>query len=459
MDTCGAHNQLNTLPGEHKGGILSWLVSEEDNAVLADLIGNESTVLTAAVVQVFFALPEDRSQWTLCHHGVVCFIRDHGLRSYFLRVFNIKAQKLVWEQELYFEFRYKAPRPYLHTFPGENFQVALNFADEAEAENLKIFIEARIKRLQKIKRRKAGQFTQASSPLSSPKPQPQTTGFLSVERRRSSKRRLNKSDIGTPKDFKHVSHVGWNPRTGFNMNRMDPDLKQLFVKVGIRERHLKNKEMSQLIYEVIEKRGGMEAVRKEVHRQESLPPSHLTRLTSTPPFPRPSTLDSKLKTPLALKKGPLPALPVSSTEKRTPSWSQKVRGPPIHMLFLEEDIPPPPSIPPPPPPVVPPVAFLPPALPAAPPLPAVPVDAQLQNWEKQSGSTREHRATVLEQIKQGIRLKSITKTDSTDCVLPSPERGDLANALLEVIQKRQKAMYSSDEDDMGDSEDDFDEWD
>ncbi len=32
------------------------------------------------------------------------------------------------------------------------------------------------------------------------------------------KKKLKKEDIGTPSDFRHVGHVGWNPETGFDVS-------------------------------------------------------------------------------------------------------------------------------------------------------------------------------------------------------------------------------------------------
>jgi hypothetical protein len=51
---------------------------------------------------------------------------------------------------------------------------------------------------------------------------------------KDSKRRLTKADIGLPKNFRHVSHVGWNPNTGFALDNVeDPQLKMFFDKVYI----------------------------------------------------------------------------------------------------------------------------------------------------------------------------------------------------------------------------------
>lgn len=59
---------------------------------------------------------------------------------------------------------------------------------------------------------------------------------------------------------RHVSHVGWDP------NNLDPDLWKLLSQAGISEDQMKDEKTSQLIYDVIEQRGGMEAVKREVNQ-------------------------------------------------------------------------------------------------------------------------------------------------------------------------------------------------
>ncbi|XP_041129048.1 neural Wiskott-Aldrich syndrome protein-like isoform X2 [Polyodon spathula] len=154
----------------------------------------------------------------------------------------------------------------------------------------------------------------------------------------------------------HVGHVGWNPGTGFDINHLDSDLRQLFSQAGIQQRHLQDLSTSQLIYEVIELQGGMEAVRQEIRGQGSIASLSLNRIA--PPVSSPLiSLEPDQPTLLSLK-GPLPPLP-SQREWRPPMASSttfRVRGVPpplkrgsLSALFTDEAIPPPPSTPPPPP--------------------------------------------------------------------------------------------------------------
>lgn len=53
----------------------------------------------------------------------------------------------------------------------------------------------------------------------------------------------------------------------FQLNNLDPELKNLFDMCGISEAQLKDKETSKVIYDFIEKKGGVEAVKNELRRQ------------------------------------------------------------------------------------------------------------------------------------------------------------------------------------------------
>ncbi|TNN75464.1 Neural Wiskott-Aldrich syndrome protein [Liparis tanakae] len=128
----------------------------------------EFNSLSAAVVQVFTA--DRNSSWNKRCCGVACLVKDNPLRSYFIRVLDIKDGTIMFEQELYNNFSIYVPKPYFITFPGD-------------------------------------------------------------------------------------------------LNNLDPELKHLFDMCGISEDQLKDKETSKVIYDFIEKKGGVEAVKNELRRQ------------------------------------------------------------------------------------------------------------------------------------------------------------------------------------------------
>uniref|UniRef100_A0A8D3BV16 WASP actin nucleation promoting factor a n=1 Tax=Scophthalmus maximus TaxID=52904 RepID=A0A8D3BV16_SCOMX len=258
--------------------------------------------MATAVAQLFMALPHSPSVWSLQHTGVVCFIKDNPQRSYFIRMFDLKAGRQVWEQELYNQLVYSSPQSYFHTFAADDCQVGLNFAEPQEAEAFQTAVEGKINQrhnrpekklrplppsdrgsLPRLPPEKAasgspGSYRMATVDIQNPDihssryrstPSPAASSALSSKEKKKDKKskkkgpKFSKADIGAPSGFKHVSHVGWDP------NNLDPDLWQLLSQAGISEAEMRDEKTSQLIYNVIEQSGGMEAVKREVNNAGS----------------------------------------------------------------------------------------------------------------------------------------------------------------------------------------------
>ena len=62
------------------------------------------------------------------------------------------------------------------------------------------------------------------------------------------KKVLRKEDIGTPMDFRHIQHVGWDPNRGFDLDGVDHDFQKFFEKVGISHNELEDEGTRQFIY-------------------------------------------------------------------------------------------------------------------------------------------------------------------------------------------------------------------
>ncbi|CAL8360379.1 unnamed protein product [Lota lota] len=501
----------------------SILLTPQENDCLFGYLGKKCLALCSAVVQVYAA---DRSFcWAKRCCGVACLVKDNTQRSYFIRVLDIKDGSSMFEQELYSSFTFSSPRSYFLTFPGDSYQVGVNFASEEEARRFRSALNDLLGRRQ----RRAGGVCSVSSGPSLPlatvdmknpeinsmrfhnsqhhhphhhhhphAPQQQAyqlnnklahSSHRKDKKTKSKKKRLTKADIGTPSNFQHIGHVGWDPNTGFDLNNLDPELKNLFDMCGISEAQLKDKETSKVIYEFIEKKGGVEAVKNELRRQAPPPPP--TR-GGPPPVPPPP--------PSRGGRGAPPPPPAS----RAPS-SAPPRPPPARPGTLGAPPPPPPptrgghahhnhQAPPPtpaqspPPPTAPPLSSStptpPPPPPPPPPGPPPPTEpdggggggggksalleqirggAQLRKVDQTQTQTQTPappgvRDALLDQIRQGIQLKTVSEQQDSG---PAPSAG-IVGALMEVMQKRSRAIHSSDDDREEEEDEDFeddDEWD
>lgn len=55
---------------------------------------------------------------------------------------------------------------------------------------------------------------------------------MTKKSKKDKNKKITKADIGLPSDFKHLSHVGWDPNQGFALDNVDPNLLKFFARVG-----------------------------------------------------------------------------------------------------------------------------------------------------------------------------------------------------------------------------------
>ena len=234
---------------------------------------------------------------------------------------------VVFDQEIYNQFQYKCPRSYFHTFEADNGQVGLNFADETEASNFRTRVEDKLteRRLRRERRNamkrqrsvdststltnrehnhsmngSAPQRQSVGPPLPPPNNSQQIPAHIYYKQQQQASNgggkgkgdkrgKLRKSDISLPTNFQHVSHVGWDPNRGFDLENVDPKLQQFFSKAGVSEKELADKETREFIYDFIDKHGGVEAALKEVERKQTLEAAQSSNNTNHRGMPYPIT--------------------------------------------------------------------------------------------------------------------------------------------------------------------------
>ncbi|XP_063745571.1 actin nucleation-promoting factor WAS-like isoform X3 [Eleginops maclovinus] len=462
----------------------SSLLSQQENEKCEDIMGRRCASMATAVAQLFMALPNSPSVWSLQHTGVVCFVKDNLQRSYFIRLFDLKMGKMVWQQEIYNQLVYSSPQPFFHTFAADDCQVGLNFATQQEAEDFQYAVEEKINQRNTRQDRKQrppppsdrGNLPQVPIEKASPgslhiatvdiqnpdihssryRSMPAPTLSLGLKKGKKDKKtgkkgaKLSKADIGAPSGFKHVGHVGFDP------DNIDPDMWKLLSQAGISADDMSDEQTSQMIYNVIEQSGGMEAVKREVNRGGPPPPPP-GRQGPLPPVPGSG---APMPPPPRSRSGPLPPVPGHSPHSSagrgalpTPPPSSNRGGPPPPPAALPHFPSPPPShgppsipshnLPPPPPPSGPHRSTAPPPVPSTP---------------NRGGETR---GALLDQIRLGKKLKNVIDSPDTAPSTPADSGEGIVGALMMVMQKRSKAIHSSDEseDEGGDEDEDDDEWD
>ena len=149
----------------------SDMLYEDENQKLFELIGPNCVTQATAVVRVFRCLPSSPNRWTKIGVGVATFIKDSKLRSFFIRVYNLRTSTKIFDEEIYNEFDdYKAASRYFHHFSGAVGVCGLSFADASEADFFKAIIIDRLEaRAQKRSARKQKQMKDRNE-IRSPSP-------------------------------------------------------------------------------------------------------------------------------------------------------------------------------------------------------------------------------------------------------------------------------------------------
>lgn len=496
---------MSSQPQRRPQNVGARLLTKEENEKLFNCLSKKSVAQASAVVQVYESHPNPNS-WNKKCCGVGCFIKDNEKRSFFIRVYDIWDMKLIWEHEIYNNLKYEAPRSFFHYFASNDFWVALNFANDEEANEFKRVVEEKLRRkAERREQRRRHAQPQSSDPNrrstnvppsinSAPPPTTPPPTVSSKKDKKKDKKggKLTKADISRPSNFLHVGHVGWDPTGNWQLGEED-ELKSWCKNLGIDEDSLKDFATINFIKDFISSHGGMEAIKQETSHQSSVkgrrggaPPPPPPSQRSLPPPPSRST-----PAPPAPNRGPQrgpapPPPPPSGNRSRPPPPPNVGRPPPPVMSppppppsrpvsSAPPPPPPPPQMngpPPPPPPPAPSMGGGPPPPPPPPPpggnagggrsdlLADIRSGANLKSVESNGNqkAAPSGRDALLEAIRGGADLKKVTHVEKEE---PASELGGLGSALLSALSQRNVVMQGSDEDDSDeeDFEDDDDEWD
>ncbi|XP_077293677.1 actin nucleation-promoting factor WAS-like isoform X2 [Arctopsyche grandis] len=518
------------MPSESRSSIL---LSKEENELIFKLVGSRCQSLATAVVQLFMTEGPAHNQWYKRDTGILCLIKDNQRKSYFFRIFCMQRKAMIWEHEVYTQIEYKNPRPFLHTFEAEDCMIAFNFASDDEAFILKNSLTEKIE-LRKQKREERRQqrlqnTTRTSGDVSKfsivvnkapaitpalplqPNPPPNIpvnvspapitnthlhngsstlmpfqkgfgASYLKSANKKPKGRKITKDDIGLPSDFKHVSHVGWDANKGFDIENLpERDMKDFFLRAGVSESQLRDKDTRDFIYDFIKNHGGVNAVKEalfedeeETTTNELIPTAQLGRAPMPPPVPARNP-----NMPVT----PLPIVPpVRDTSGSRHAPPPPSRAPPPPPPPSQRQLPPPPQVgamatpPPPPPPPIPPAAapMAPPAAPVPPPISGAPPplpDIRSALMESIRGGKPlkrvevdrkpvgdDKRGDLLCEIRQGIELRPVSINANNDDRKSTSQAG-LAGALARALEERSKAIHSDSSNSDDDTTSDGDEWD
>ncbi|XP_027135455.1 wiskott-Aldrich syndrome protein [Larimichthys crocea] len=269
--------------------VMSDLLTIREKGVLFTLLEPHCKLIKTTVAQLLVAKETHSGSpgWSCLGCGAICLIEDELIQSYFLQLYCVKRAKLLWKQELYIPFKYTATRPFFHTFPADDHQVGLNFADQTEAEEFHLSVMA-VQRIQEKTIGKA-EITNAEREDSSTSDPPDSG--------------INPTD--NPYEEQHLSMGAPSPTTSL-FKDLDPTMRRLLMQAKITEEDLKNKDVSEAVDCIID-RLGLKTVQKELRSRGSVSQT------------LPRTTGASIS--LVLKKGPLPPVPSVKVHATTDTYT------------------------------------------------------------------------------------------------------------------------------------------
>ncbi|CAG9863253.1 unnamed protein product [Phyllotreta striolata] len=465
------YREMAPVLDNHYSGILT----SEENLQVFKLLGNRCQSLCTTVVQLYLTKPPEHSHWFKKSTGILCFVKDNTKKNFFFRLFCIQRNMKVWEHQMYNNMEYIEGTPFFHMFEGENCLVAFNFANIEEARDLRIVVHQKIQARKRREEKRCRQISQSQtlpSPTTHLNLNYKKTLDPSVKNNKRKKVMITKKDIGIPRDFKHISHVGWNSTSGFDISTEDEQLKAFFKKAGVSERHLKDKKTREYIYEFINANGGREVIdqtNEQVDNHVAAPPAvpprapHLVqrpphvRIAPPPPIPNKNSINSARKSrmdvPPPRKPAPVPNAAPSATSTPPPP-------PPPPPVFEEAEKDHKPGAPPPPPPLDSFVASINEGNSAL--LESIRNGTTLKRVEARTiaPAQEDPRGDLLSEIRKGCKLRPVDERELKPTPsAPTSRSDDLASALARALAKRSEVIHSEEDDDGGASDSGDSEWD
>nr|XP_047136351.1 wiskott-Aldrich syndrome protein homolog isoform X1 [Hydra vulgaris] len=131
----------------------SNFLSEDENSLVFNLIGEKCVTLSTTIVQAFTSGIGECSWQKLCD-GVICFVKDDQKYSYYIRVFELGVNQLVFEQDIKNLSKCKTLKECWHAFKVDNLIVGLEFIDPQEANH---FLQIIKEKLRAIEEQKTGE--------------------------------------------------------------------------------------------------------------------------------------------------------------------------------------------------------------------------------------------------------------------------------------------------------------
>jgi Wiskott-Aldrich syndrome protein len=201
-------------------------LSQAEISQFSRVISDE--VITITVARLYECTGEWRYRglW-----GAICLLKTTDGFAFKLLDFN--NSRMLWEHVLA-DIKYAQDLPHFHSFMGKSSVMGLSFASDKDAQD---FARQVLNRESFLSKRANTSPSIAASPAASSESKEEGKDSKSwfKSSKKKEKKKIDKSMISAPENFQHLSHVGFDPKTGFSASNIPMEWKVIFQKAGITE--------------------------------------------------------------------------------------------------------------------------------------------------------------------------------------------------------------------------------
>ena len=162
--------------------------------------------------------------------GAICLLRTKD--GFAFKLLDFYTSKLLWEHTLS-DIKYAQDLTHFHSFMGKSSVMGLSFASENDAQE---FANLVLNRESLIAKAPQAAISVASAPaVKEAKEEVKESKSWFKSSKKKETKKIDKTMISSPENFQHLSHVGFDPKTGFSASNIPMEWKVIFQKAGITE--------------------------------------------------------------------------------------------------------------------------------------------------------------------------------------------------------------------------------
>lgn len=291
-------------------------------------------------VRLYYAEKGSKRWSRLKDAGALNLNQQAGTGILYFTLVDLDSKTTTWTHELYLDFKYHRESENFHSFEGDKGTFGILFADADEAEDFYAAVLGSVKGYtvdekmpKKEKTRSKSIFgafgfrrKSRSSENDSEASSNESTKSSSSKTKNSNKNKdsdLTHDDVSEPRDFTHLSHIGFNPEKGtFDIQNIPEDWKTLFAKAGITQSQLENKSTARFIAGFVQDSEPQMRSMKTKAKPPVPVPTAKKKTAAPPPPPMKKAPTSPLKSSAAAPPPPPPKKPMKqapSTNVKAPS--------------------------------------------------------------------------------------------------------------------------------------------